>query len=102
MPNETGTVTLMTATPEIAKATGITQPKVMEVLRTLVTIISREADAGKRIEIGTGKGKLFVATTVMRKARTGRNPSTGETVDIPEKRVWKIKAGKNALDLHKK
>ena len=97
-----GSVALFTMVPEIAKTTGLTQPKVMDALRTLVTILSREADAGKRIEIGTGKGKLFIATTEVRGARKGRNPATGEAIDIPEKRVWKIKAGKNALDLHKK
>ena len=32
-------------------------------------------------------------TSAIRAARTGRNPSTGETISIPEKRVPKVKVG---------
>lgn len=43
---------------------------------------------------------LATITPVTRKARTGRNPKTGEAIQIPAKRALKIKlrqAGKDAL-----
>jgi DNA-binding protein HU-beta len=33
-----------------------------------------------------------------RKARTGRNPKTGEPIDIPATRSAKFRAGKNLRD----
>ena len=35
---------------------------------------------------------------VQRKARQGRNPSTGETIQIPAQKVVKFTAGKKLLD----
>ena len=43
----------------------------------------------------TGWGKF---ETVLREARTGRNPGTGEEILIPEKRVVKFKVGKKLSD----
>ncbi|MDR0330471.1 MAG: HU family DNA-binding protein [Chitinispirillales bacterium] len=42
-----------------------------------------------------GLGKLVL---VQRKARTGRNPATGETIKIPAKKVVKFKVSKTAKD----
>ncbi len=42
-----------------------------------------------------GLGKLVL---VNRKARTGRNPATGETIQIPAKRVVKFRVAKAAKD----
>ena len=42
-----------------------------------------------------GIGKLVV---VNRKARTGRNPATGETIQIPAKTVLKFRIAKAAKD----
>jgi DNA-binding protein HU-beta len=42
-----------------------------------------------------GIGKLVL---VDRKARTGRNPATGETLQIPAKRVVKFRVAKAAKD----
>ena len=53
------------------------------------------ADAGVDAEaVLPGLGKLKATT---RAARTGRNPQTGEPVEIPERMVVKFSAGK-ALD----
>ena len=43
-----------------------------------------------------GVGKLVL---VQRKARTGRNPKTGEKVSIPEKRIPFFKVGKELREL---
>ncbi len=37
-------------------------------------------------------------STAKREARTGRNPQTGKSIDIPEKTVVKFKAGKTIVD----
>jgi DNA-binding protein HU-beta len=42
-----------------------------------------------------GLGKLVL---VQRKARTGRNPATGEPIKIPAKKVVKFKVSKTAKD----
>ncbi|KAB2926031.1 MAG: HU family DNA-binding protein [Bacteroidetes bacterium] len=42
-----------------------------------------------------GVGKLVL---VQRKARQGRNPATGETIQIPAKKVVKFKVAKAAKD----
>jgi DNA-binding protein HU-beta len=42
-----------------------------------------------------GIGKLVL---VNRKARTGRNPATGETIQIPAKKVVKFRVAKAAKD----
>ena len=42
-----------------------------------------------------GFGKLVLS---QRKAREGRNPATGETIQIPEKTSLKFRVGKNLKD----
>ena len=41
-------------------------------------------------------------STVVREARTGRNPATGKAIKIPKKRVARFKAGKGLSDAVKK
>ena len=54
------------------------------------------ADAGVDAEaVLPGLGKLKATT---RAARTGRNPQTGEPVEIPERMVVKFSAGKALED----
>ncbi len=49
---------------------------------------------GEKVNI-SGFGTFAVAT---RKARTGRNPKTGETIEIAASRSAKFKAGKQLRD----
>jgi len=56
----------------------------------LVALAYREAKNGFTIP---GLGKLII---VNRKARLGRNPATGETIQIPAKRVLKFRIAKAA------
>jgi len=56
----------------------------------VVTLAYREAKNGFTIP---GLGKLII---VNRKARIGRNPATGETIQIPAKRVLKFRIAKAA------
>jgi DNA-binding protein HU-beta len=61
-------------------------------LDALVSMAVRDAAEGFVIP---GLGKLV---KVERAARTGRNPATGETLQIPAKTVLKFKIAKAAKD----
>ena len=52
--------------------------------------ISEALSAGKRVEL-RGFGAFSVKT---RPSRVGRNPRTGEAVDVPEKKAPHFKTGK--------
>lgn len=82
----------------IANETGLYKASVDMVLETAGRVIAQHfaaADAGVDAEVVLpGLGKLKATT---RAARTGRNPQTGEPVEIPERMAVKFAAGK-ALD----
>ena len=61
-------------------------------VETLVGLAYKEAKNGFTIP---GLGKLVI---VNRKARTGRNPATGATIQIPAKTVLKFRIAKAAKD----
>ncbi len=78
----------------IAEKTGITKKAAGEVLDALTqTAYSEARSKGEFTVPGLGK---FVAG--IRKARMGRNPATGETIHIPEKKVVKFRIAKSAKD----
>ena len=62
----------------------------LELLNKLGDIILAGLRAGSAVSI-PGVGNLRVKT---RAARTGRNPKTGEPIQIPERRVVVFSAGK--------
>lgn len=64
------------------------------IVSTLFDEISEALIKGDRIEI-RGFGVFFVKH---REARTGRNPRTGEAVQVPEKYVPFFKTGKDLRD----
>jgi len=76
---------------KIAEKTGLTKKDTGNVVNTLFeTIQETLADHEKVQIIGFG---TFEARK--RKARKGRNPQTGETIDIPARMTPAFKAGKN-------
>ena len=77
-----------------AIATKMELPKkqVGDILSLLAETAYKEAKKGFTIP---GLGKLVVAK---RKARTGRNPRTGETIKIPAKTVLKFRIAKACKD----
>jgi DNA-binding protein HU-beta len=77
---------------EIATKTGITKKSATEVLECLVQLAYKNA---KNTFTLPGLGKLVL---VNRKARVGRNPATGETIQIKAKRVVKFRVAKAAKD----
>jgi DNA-binding protein HU-beta len=73
----------------LAERTGLTKTKSNEVVDTLVSVISETLKDGDKVTL-VGFGTF---TTTQRDARKGRNPKTGETLEIPAKRVAKFKPG---------
>jgi len=78
----------------MAKSTKLTKVDVVKVLDAFVEISKKELKKGGEISL-VGFMSL---KKVKRKARTGKNPSTGKEIKIPAKNVVKIKAGKALQD----
>jgi len=76
----------------IAEKTGLTKKQVDDVLTAQAELAYTEAAAGFTV---VGIGKLVV---VERAARSGRNPATGETIQIPAKKSVKFRVAKVAKD----
>lgn len=75
---------------ELAKRTDLSVNKSNEVLKEVETIIKEELQRGGEVNL-TG----FVSfKPVVRAARKGRNPQTGEEIRIPETKTAKVKIGK--------
>jgi DNA-binding protein HU-beta len=77
---------------KLADATGLTKKQVNSFFDDLSKLAYKEA---KNSFVIPGLGKLVL---VHRKARTGRNPATGETIQIPAKKVVKFRVAKAAKD----
>lgn len=76
----------------IAESAGITKKQAVTVLETITELAYKNAKNSFTLP---GLGKLVL---VKRKARTGRNPATGETIKIPAKKVVKFRVAKAAKD----
>jgi len=85
---------------KLAKKTGLTKTQATDVVNTLFDtepgkgIIAVELDAGRSVTI-PGFGTY---DTSRRKARQGRNPQTGATIQIEARTVPTFKAGKGLKD----
>lgn len=76
----------------IAEAVGLSKKQTAEVVESLVQLAYENAKNSFTLP---GIGKLVL---VNRKARLGRNPATGEQIQIPAKRVVKFRVAKAAKD----
>jgi DNA-binding protein HU-beta len=78
----------------LAEKAGIPKKTAASVLEELVTLATKEAKkSGQFVVPGLGK-----AVKANRKARTGRNPQTGEAIQIPAKTVVKFRLAKAFKD----
>jgi DNA-binding protein HU-beta len=67
--------------------------KEREILKQAATLILRETDAGETLQVrGFGTFKR-----VARAAKTGRNPKTGGTVEIPARTTLTFKVSKGQV-----
>lgn len=80
---------------KLAESTGMTKADSQKALDGVIGIISDELKDGGTVTL-TGFGTFTVAE---RKPRTGRNPQTGQPIDIPASRVPRFKAGKVLKDV---
>ncbi len=76
---------------EVATQTGLTKRIAREAVDAVVSVISDCLTRGEKVTL-VGFGTFGVR---QRKARTGRNPQTGATIQIPAKKVPKFVPGKN-------
>lgn len=77
------------------KTAGLTKKQTEIVVNMLFDSIKEALAMGDKIEI-RGFGSFRIRN---RRNREGRNPKTGETVAVPEKRVPFFKAGKELKEL---
>ncbi len=76
---------------EIANQSGLTKKTCREAVDTVTSVITESLARGEKVTL-VGFGSFKVIT---RKARRGRNPQTGEEIQIPSKDVPKFEPGKN-------
>ena len=79
-------------TASLAETVGLTKKQTLETLEALAGLAYKNAKNSFTIP---GLGKLVL---VDRKARLGRNPATGEQINIPAKRVVKFRIAKAAKE----
>ena len=75
----------------VADTSGLGKSDSAKAVDAVFENITRALQSGGEVRV-TGFGTFAVTT---RKASTGRNPRTGEAIQIPETRQPKFKAGKN-------
>lgn len=80
---------------KIADDAGITRVAAASAVDSLIEGITWSLKKGQRVTL-VGFGTFGISK---RKARTGRNPQTGETIKIKAKKAVRFKAGKQ-LETH--
>ncbi len=76
----------------LSNNTDLTTAQAMRYINALTTVIRQESEAGKTVQIA-GFGKFQVRE---RAARMGRNPATGEPIQIPASRALTFKPSKSS------
>ena len=79
---------------EVANKAGLSRKDAEKALGAVVETITEAVVKGDRVQL-VGFGSF---ETKQREARTGRNPKTKETIEIPATRVPVFKAGKALKD----
>ena len=77
---------------QLATKSGVTKKLASDMLDHLATLAYKEAKNSFTVP---GLGKFVLSH---RKARTGRNPQTGQPIKIPAKKVVKFRVAKVAKD----
>lgn len=83
---------------KISKETGLAKVTAAGAVDSLFDGITKALKKGDSVTF-VGFGTF---STTLRKARSGRNPQTGEAVKIPKRRVVRFKAGKALKDIVRK
>ena len=90
-----GVMTKAELVDEVARVVQLTKKQAETIVNIVFDSIVDSLRAGQKIELrGFGSFRLR-----SRKSRTGRNPKTGDRVDVPSKQVPYFKPGKELKDL---
>ncbi|HEY3252178.1 MAG TPA: HU family DNA-binding protein [Ignavibacteria bacterium] len=79
---------------QIAKDAGTTKVSAKAALDSFISSVTKSLKKGSRVSL-VGFGTFSVSK---RGARTGRNPRTGASIEIPARKVARFKAGKTLAD----
>ena len=82
---------------EIAEKAGLSKKDSEAAVKAFIDAVSESLKKGDKVQL-VGFGTFEVSE---RPARTGRNPQTGETIEIAASRTPKFKAGKALKDMFK-
>ena len=80
---------------EVARAAQVTKKQAEEIVQTVFLTIVESLRHGRKVEL-RGFGSFRIRH---RNSRKGRNPKTGDSVSVPEKRVPFFKVGKRLREL---
>ena len=84
----------VTLIEKIADKSGLTKKQAESALKAFIDSVTEALKDGDKVQL-MGFGTFEVKE---RAARTGRNPSTGETIEIPASKTPTFKAGKGLRD----
>ncbi|WP_461878703.1 HU family DNA-binding protein [Fusicatenibacter sp.] len=79
----------------MAEQTNLSKKDAEAALKAFIDVVSEELKKGEKVQL-VGFGTFEVSE---RAAREGRNPQTGETMEIKASRTPKFKAGKALKDM---
>lgn len=79
---------------KIAEQTDLNRKQAENALNAFIDVVTAALKEGDKVQL-MGFGTFEVKE---RAARTGRKPSTGETIEIPAKKIPGFKAGKGLKD----
>lgn len=75
----------------VAQRTGVTKKEVAQVVETVFDVIQESLSQGDKVQL-VGFGNFEIR---QRAARKGRNPQTGEEIEIAASKIPAFKAGKS-------
>lgn len=90
-----GVMTKAELVDEVSRAIQVTKKQAESIVNVVFDSIVESLRSGEKIELrGFGSFRLR-----SRKSRTGRNPKTGEKVEVPSKKIPYFKPGKELKEL---
>ena len=82
---------------KVAEKVGMKKREAGAVINSMIESIKEALERGEKVAI-VGFGTFALAN---RAAREGRNPKTGETLRIPERKVVRFRPGRGLMEIGK-